>query len=181
MSDSPRPSESPDHLERDLSYQPRPNAWKRSGLIYDVSSGFFQLPTPSRPSRQESSDNPESLKVSLEDSIWKVLPVALKRYKMDNVDWQNYVMFICHGPPSTSLCNSRICLNNTGCPGKRIERCLSYGEKPLLLFHKLKYASKNPVFMLKHIKDIRSPIASAQLEQRRAFGYLCQPRSSSNG
>lgn len=49
--------------------------------------------------------------------------------------------------------------------GSRIERCLSYDEKPLLLFQKLKDAQKNPVFMLKHIKDIRSPIAVAQQKQ----------------
>jgi hypothetical protein len=36
----------------------------------------------------------------------------------------------------------------------------------LLLFQKLKDAKKNPVFMLKHIKDIRSPIAVA--EQKHA-------------
>jgi protein STE50 len=47
-------------------------------------------------------------------------------------------------------------------PGNRIERCLSYDEKPLLLFQKLKDARKEPVFVLKHIKDIRSPIAVAQ-------------------
>jgi len=41
-----------------------------------------------------------------------------------------------------------------------------------LLFQKLKDASKNPVFMLKHIKDIRSPIAVAQQKQaaRKASG-----------
>lgn len=50
--------------------------------------------------------------------------------------------------------------------GNRVERCLSYDEKPLLLFQKLKDAQKNPVFMLKHIKDIRSPIAVA--EQKHA-------------
>ena len=49
--------------------------------------------------------------------------------------------------------------------GNRIERCLSYDEKPLLLFQKLKDAKKSPVFMLKHIKDIRSPIAVAQQKQ----------------
>jgi bZIP factor len=49
--------------------------------------------------------------------------------------------------------------------GNRIERCLSYDEKPLLLFQKLKDSKKNPVFMLKHIKDIRSPIAVAQQKQ----------------
>lgn len=45
------------------------------------------------------------------------------------------------------------------------ERCLSYDEKPLLLFQKLKDANKNPVFMLRHIKDIRSPISVAQQKQ----------------
>lgn len=35
----------------------------------------------------------------------------------------------------------------------------------MLLFQKLKEAKKNPVFMLKHIKDIRSPIAVAQQKQ----------------
>jgi len=57
---------------------------------------------------------------------------------------------------------------NTGCPGNRTERCLSYDEKPLLLFQKLKDASKNPVFMLKHIKDIRSPIAVPNKNKLRA-------------
>ena len=41
-----------------------------------------------------------------------------------------------------------------------------------MLFQKLKDASKNPVFMLKHIKDIRSPIALARQKQaaRKALG-----------
>ena len=52
---------------------------------------------------QESSDKPESFKVRLEDPVWKVLPAALKEYRTDNDDWQTYVMFICYGPPSTSL------------------------------------------------------------------------------
>jgi hypothetical protein len=43
-----------------------------------------------------------------------------------------------------------------------VERCLSYEEKPLLLFQKLKDTNENPVFMLRHIKDIKSPIALAQ-------------------
>ncbi|TDL24017.1 hypothetical protein BD410DRAFT_838533 [Rickenella mellea] len=99
-----------------------------------------------QPPRQEgtnisTTDNLKSFKVSLDDPAWKVLPAALKKYKINNDDWQNYAMFICYG--ST-------------------ERCLSYDEKPLLLFQKLKDAKKNPVFMLKHIKDIRSPIAVAQ-------------------
>ncbi|OCH87509.1 hypothetical protein OBBRIDRAFT_759549 [Obba rivulosa] len=108
-----------------------------------------------KPTRQDSSDNLKSFKVSLDDPAWKVLPAALKKYKINNDDWQNYAMFICYGSP-----------------GNRIERCLSYDEKPLLLFQKLKDAKKNPVFMLKHIKDIRSPIAVAQQKQaaRKASG-----------
>lgn len=75
--------------------------------------------------------------------------------------------------------------------GNRIERCLSYDEKPLLLFQKLKDAKKNPVFMLKHIKDIRSPIAVAQQKHaaRKAStaeslisnGKLSAPSSSTGG
>ena len=34
-----------------------------------------------------------------------------------------------------------------------------------MLFQRLKEAKKNPVFMLKHIRDIRSPIAVAQQKQ----------------
>jgi len=65
----------------------------------------------------------------------------------------------------------------TSCvPGNRIERCLSYDEKPLLLFQKLKDAKKNPVFMLKHIKDIRSPIAVAHQKHaaRKASSVISQ-------
>jgi bZIP factor len=95
-------------------------------------------------SRSREGENQfKSFKVSLDDPCWKVLPAALKKYKISD-DWQQYAMFICYG--ST-------------------ERCLSYDEKPLLLFQRLKDANKNPVFMLRHIKDIRSPIAVAQQKQ----------------
>lgn len=67
-------------------------------------------------------------------------------------------------------------LLNSENSGNRIERCLSYDEKPLLLFQKLKDAKKNPVFMLKHIKDIRSPIAVAQQKHaaRKASSVISQ-------
>jgi hypothetical protein len=83
-----------------------------------------------------------------------------------------------HQPPESRSGNTR------HSPGNRIERCLSYDEKPLLLFQKLKDASKNPVFMLKHIKDIRSPIAVAQQKQaaRKASGdsSTSKPKSSTS-
>jgi len=66
--------------------------------------------------------------------------------------------------------------------GNRIERCLSYDEKPLLLFQKLKNARKDPVFMLKHIKDIRSPIAVAQQKHaaRKASSVISQESTVTN-
>ncbi|KAF8518988.1 hypothetical protein BU17DRAFT_48119 [Hysterangium stoloniferum] len=109
------------------------------------SSNLVPTPKTTRTDNAEGlKDGLKSFKVSLEDPAWKVLPAALKKYKINNDDWQNYAMFICYG--ST-------------------ERCLSYDEKPLLLFQKLKDAKKNPVFMLKHIRDIRSPIVVAQQKQ----------------
>lgn len=112
-----------------------------------------------------SSDNLKSFKVSLEDPAWKVLPAALKKYKINNDDWQNYAMFICYGS-----IGSWVHLGFSLFADLFSERCLSYDDKPLLLFQKLKDAKKNPVFMLKHIKDIRSPIqvAAQKHAQRKA-------------
>lgn len=97
-----------------------------------------------------SSSNPyRSFRVTLEDPCYKVLPAALKKYKI-NDDWRDYALFICYGNGTT-------------------ERCLSLDEKPLLLFQKLKDSGQNPVFMLRHIKDIKSPIhvASQKHASRR--------------
>ncbi|KZS94608.1 hypothetical protein SISNIDRAFT_453555 [Sistotremastrum niveocremeum HHB9708] len=158
-----------------LSTQERMNAMARGGQIPQTSatstppSGSGSQPktstTLSRGDATTTADNLKSFKVSLEDPAWKVLPAALKKYKINNDDWRNYAMFICYG--------------NT-------ERCLSLDEKPLLLFQRLKEAKKNPVFMLKHIKDIRSPIAVAQqkrqarLQSKQAESAVAGP-SSTNG
>jgi len=48
---------------------------------------------------KESSDNLKGFKVTLEDPTWKVLPAALKKYRINNDSWQNYAMFICYGAP----------------------------------------------------------------------------------
>lgn len=50
-----------------------------------------------------SSENLKSFKVSMDDPAWKVLPAALKKYKINNDDWQNYAMFICYGTTGTSI------------------------------------------------------------------------------
>ncbi|KAF9078195.1 hypothetical protein BDP27DRAFT_1207910 [Rhodocollybia butyracea] len=150
--ESPQPS--PQQLDHDIPPYTRntPSSQLAStSALNDRAKGQSSvtdspnLSQASKPTRQDSSDNLKSFKVSLEDPTWKVLPAALKKYRINNDNWENYAMFICYGSP-----------------GNRIERCLSYDEKPLLLFQKLKDAKKNPVFMLKHIKDIRSPIVVAQ-------------------
>ena len=67
----------------------------------DSSSSKPKLASHARtPSGQESSDNFQSFKVSLEDPAWRVLPAALRKYKINTDNWQNYAMFICYGPPS---------------------------------------------------------------------------------
>jgi hypothetical protein len=44
---------------------------------------------------------------------------------------------------------------------RNLERCLGFDEKPLLIFRRLWEANKNPVFLLKHMRDLHSPIAQA--------------------
>ena len=70
---------------------------------YSNTSTLQPNPGPPRPQRQDSQDNLKSFKVSLDDPAWKVLPAALKKYKINNDDWQNYAMFICYGAPGTLL------------------------------------------------------------------------------
>ena len=138
------------------------NTAEKSKATQGVADASTSALAPSKP-RHDSSDA-FKFKVSLEDPTWKVLPAALKKYRINNDNWQNYAMFICYGSPSKFIVFSNsVFFDLYLCAlGNRIERCLSYDEKPLLLFQKLKDAKKNPVFMLKHIKDIRSPIAVAQ-------------------
>ncbi|KAF8557760.1 hypothetical protein OG21DRAFT_1406577 [Imleria badia] len=158
--DSPTPS--PHQMEHDISQarSTQPNLPQTA----PAASASQRNPMSSiAESPGSHSDNLKSFKVSLEDPTWKVLPAALKKYKINNDNWQNYAMFICYGSP-----------------GNRIERCLSYDEKPLLLFQKLKDAKKNPVFMLKHIKDIRSPIAVAQQKHALRKASISSEHSNSS-
>ncbi|TYJ55870.1 hypothetical protein B9479_003393 [Cryptococcus floricola] len=102
----------------------------------------------------------KSFRVTLEDPCWKVLPAALKKYKI-NDDWRLYALFICY--------------DNTG---ESTERCLSYDEKPLLLFQKLKETGHKPVFMLRHIKDIKSPVFVAHTKQAQKLGLPASTTAS---
>lgn len=125
-------------------------------LAVASTSGSSSSASASAAANTGSSDsNPyKSFRVTLDDPCYKVLPAALKKYKI-NDDWRKYALFICYG---------------------KTERCLSYDEKPLLLFQKLKENEQSPVFMLRHIRDVKSPIAIAEakaaskLEERESGG-----------
>src|SRR5688572_30336937 len=70
--------------------------------------------------------------------------------------------------PCSSATEIQVCIQSFAPTAESdvfLDRCLSYDEKPLLLFQRLKDANKNPVVTLRHIKDIRSPIAVAQQKQ----------------
>lgn len=80
--------------------------------------------------REKEKDNIEifkSFRVSIEDPCHKVLPVALKRYQI-NDDWRQYALYIVHGDQ---------------------ERCLGLEEKPLMLFKQLDREGRKPMFMLR--------------------------------
>lgn len=79
-----------------------------------------------------SIDAFKSFRVGFDDPCSKVLPAALKKYKI-NSDWRDYSLFICYG---------------------ETERSLGLDEKPLLVFQELQRLHKNPVFMLRLRKDV---------------------------
>lgn len=69
----------------------------------------------------------KSFRVSMDEPCHKVLPVALRKYQIED-DWRQYSLYIVHG-------------NN--------ERCLGLEEKPLILFKQLASEGKKPMFMLR--------------------------------
>lgn len=103
--------------------------------------------------KDDASRAAKSFRVTLEDPCFKVLPAALKKYKI-NDDWRQYALFICFGSTGQS-CPTTL----AGNVADGSERCLSYDEKPLMLFQKLKESGQKPVFMLRHI--VRAPTEPA--------------------
>lgn len=101
--DAESPQPSPQQMEPDISHNRglqhnHPSSHRQPSV--PIESPIQPSPsTSSRPSRQESTDNLKTFKVSLDDPTWKVLPAALKKYKINNDNWQNYAMFICYGSP----------------------------------------------------------------------------------
>lgn len=81
-------------------------------------------------SASPSSSEPfKSLRVTMDDPCYKVLPVALRKYKI-NADPSEYALLVCYDDQ---------------------ERLLGLNEKPLKIFNELQDAGRKPVFMLRHV------------------------------
>lgn len=126
-----------------LSIRSLPNP-EQSAMAY-LTPSRAETPTPSH---MYPSDNADNSKVGLDDLTSKVLPAALRKHKIKEEDWDDYAIFITYGPP-----------------GNRPKRRLELHEKPLYLFKKLKDANLNPAFLLRNIKDLRSPIENQTLHR----------------
>ena len=83
--------------ERPSTSRPPLASVNSSGNGHSPNNSSATLTPNSKQSRTDASDGLKSFKVSLDDPAWKVLPAALKKYKINNDDWQNYAMFICYG------------------------------------------------------------------------------------
>uniref|UniRef100_A0A060TAS9 ARAD1D28622p n=1 Tax=Blastobotrys adeninivorans TaxID=409370 RepID=A0A060TAS9_BLAAD len=73
----------------------------------------------------------KSFRVTMEDPCYKVLPAALRKYKITG-DWRQYALLVCYGDQ---------------------ERQLGMDEKPLMIFKELQDAGERPVFMLRHMES----------------------------
>ena len=80
-------------------------------------------------SSPSASEPFKSFRVTMEDPCYKVLPAALRKYKISG-DWRQYALLVCYDDQ---------------------ERLLGLEEKPLIIFKELQDAGKRPVFMLRHI------------------------------
>lgn len=108
-------------------------------LTHNVSSTISskdQNSTQNSPLADGSSDSSPALigisfRVSMDDPCYKVLPAALKKYKI-NADWRQYALYLVYDDK---------------------ERCLGLEERPLIIFKKLEREGKKPVFMVRrHIQ-----------------------------
>lgn len=81
-----------------------------------------------------SSEPFKAFRLTQDDPCYKVLPAALKKYKI-NGDWRQYALLVCYGDQ---------------------ERLLGLEEKPLVIFKELQDAGRRPVFMLRHMEGAKN-------------------------
>lgn len=82
----------------------------------------------------------KSFRISLDDPCYKVIPIALKKYKIKD-NWQNYSLYIAQAS------------------GEEVK--LDLDDMPLLIYQKLREVNASPMFVLKHnIKGRVYPVSS---------------------
>lgn len=96
-------------------------------------------------SSSPSSEPFKSFRVTMEDPCYKVLPAALRKYKISG-DWRQYALMVCYGDQ---------------------ERVLGLEEKPLIIFKELQDAGKRPVFMLRQLDNSSSNPSSSSSKNNR--------------
>ncbi|WFD35061.1 hypothetical protein MCUN1_001909 [Malassezia cuniculi] len=90
----------------------------------------------------------ENVPVTIDEPCARVMALSLRKYGIAE-DYSSFVLFVVFGDT---------------------ERCLSYDERPLLLYRRLRESGQNPKFVLKYMFEVRSPIDMAQskLQMRSA-------------
>jgi hypothetical protein len=127
----------PRELLPDTANQPAEAGVVKSTIISKASS-----PAATFTASTVANDGVEILKsfrVSMDDPCWKVLPAALKKYKIE-ADWREYALYIVYGDNM---------------------RCFELEEKPLAIFKDLDRQGVKPMFMLRkkiQASSMRLPI-----------------------
>ncbi|KAF9003680.1 hypothetical protein BDQ17DRAFT_1355697 [Cyathus striatus] len=95
-----------------------------------------------------------------------MLPGALLRYGINPEAWREYALFVSYDVSGN----------------KKQETCFAFNEYPLQRFRKLKDEMRNPVFVLKHVDDIPSPVVRARMKgksrQQPVSGNSCSSREA---
>jgi hypothetical protein len=112
-----------------------PDSLKVSGVPTTQPQGQPSLETVETvPSSPGSIEIFNTLRVSMKDPCYKVLPGALRKYNI-NAPWHHYALY---------------------CVYRDKERRLGLEEKPLKLFKQLDKEGMKPMFMLREIADTKN-------------------------
>jgi len=76
--------------------QPSPNSIPSDPTLAPAAQTSGPSDQEKSKAKDAANNAAKSFRVTLEDPCWKVLPAALKKYKI-NDDWKMYALFICFG------------------------------------------------------------------------------------
>lgn len=99
----------------------------------------------------------ENIHTSIDEPCASLLALSLRRHGIID-DYTVYVLFVVFG---------------------ETERSISYDERPLLLYRRLRESGQIPHFMLRHISEVRPPteVAESKLRLRRTERHAMKPET----